>query len=182
MSKKKTIDSSVKTLKAETADEALVKSVPATFAKPPSERTDFDTMVQTQLEDFLAGRIAELTPQIDAGAAGVAERASAVEAASGAVEQARQAEEAAGAKATGAADELKAAEQALKAAGKAKKEFMPTIKAAESMNVVANEDFKTFSEGPMASFASLRDLTTPAPEPELAPEKEPLASGCPDLP
>lgn len=172
VAKKKSLDSFMKTLKAANADEVLLASVPATFAKPPSERSGFDTLVQTHLEDFLAGRISELTGQIEAGAAGVAERASVVEAAAGAVEQARLAEEAAAARSAEAVSDWQAAEQASKAAAKAKKEFMPSWQEAESAVVAAREDLRAFSEGPMAEFTSLRDRTTPAPEEaEPAPEE-----------
>jgi hypothetical protein len=147
-----------------TTDDSLLQSVPASFKKAPAERGDFDKMVIEQVEKTLKDRLAQLTSTLEAGSAGKAERAAAVEAAQGEVETAKSARMDTTESLSNAMAAQQEAAGALKEAQTKVKKFEPELKKTQAARDEKQVMLDIFQDGNMKAFAELESKVSASAE------------------
>lgn len=152
---KKHCDEVLKLLARCTIDESLSKSLPSCCQKAPADRGDFDKMALEQVQKTLEDKINELASKVEAGAAGKAERATAVEEAQKASEAAAEAKKAAGEILLDAEVEKENAAEALRAAKAEVAKFEPELAAATKVLDAAKETLKQFQDYTVSCFETL---------------------------
>jgi len=147
-------------------DTSLIEAMHTALTKSAETRGAFDNVIMTQLKDALTGFVAQKTQEVQAGQPDKDARAAAVSAAKDALDAAEAHEKGckdAVADAEKAVDDGKAAGRA---AAKACSNWLPDLKETMDSYDDAKAGLKSFQEGPLAAYAELVDMETPAPEPE----------------
>merc|ERR1719201_840033 len=160
-------------------DASLMEASFKVLEKKKDDRGDgFDETCLGQLKGSFSNSIAKLEAELAEGAPGKAARAAAVEEAAGAKDAAEKTQEDLKAAAEKAKGEKDAAAEGVKAAKQSLDDFLPDLKAAGDALDEAKVSLEDFTDGPLASYNELKDLTEdtfkPPPEPEPA-EDEPAA-------
>jgi len=159
-------------------DSSLMEASFKVLEKAKDDRGDgFDDTCLSQLKASFAKSIAGLEAELAEGAPGKAARAAAVEEAAAAKAAAEKTQEDLKAAADKAKEEKDAAAEGVKAAKQSLDDFLPDLKAAGDALDESKVSLEDFTEGPLASYGELKDLTEdtfkpPEPEPE---EDEPAA-------
>jgi len=160
-------------------DSSLLESAPAALAKKPEERGEFDKTILGHMDTQFEKCLEALSAEISGLEPGKQEREAKVAAAKSVADAAAAKLGAATTAVKDAKDALKAGEKALKAATLSVKNWLPDVKVMFDSLDEATEELKTFKEGPLQTFETLKDLETPPPppeEPEEPEEPEPAAA------
>jgi len=143
-------------------DDTLLETLPSVVGKNPAVRSEFDTVVITQVEKALVEKssvleveLNQLQPDKDARASLVATAQAREAAAKEALTSAKHAHAA-------ATSEVSSAENALAAAEKEWKGFGAEMKVIEATEVTAKEELSEFVEGPITAFSTLKMISAPA--------------------
>lgn len=146
-------------------DKALVDALEGALKQAPDSRSAFGHSTIAQYGEILAAKSGECAAIIAAGAAGKGERAAAVEKANGD----RMEADATQHKAQVALDELEAqlaqGKKDAKAADARVKHYFSDMKVLMDGLDKMRGDMKSFIEGPVADFESLKELSPPPPPP-----------------
>lgn len=153
-------------------DDSLMTATQSALSKPPDARGPFDAMAINQLEEQISKTIAEFDAKISDSEPATAARAAAVAKAQVAHDATKTKQKASAGIFTSAQEDETECETALTAARKAVKDLTAEARKAASGLMKATAQLDQFLEGPMATFADLRDRETPPPP--LA-EPEPVA-------
>jgi len=143
-------------------DDTLLETLPSVVTKNPAVRSEFDTVVITQVERALADKSSALEVELNHLQPDKDARASLVDAALACETAAKEALMAAKQAHAAATSEVNNAVNALAAAEKEWKGFGAEMKTIEATEVTAKEELSEFLEGPIASFSALKMLTAPA--------------------
>jgi len=140
-------------------DMSLLQTVPAAFAKAPSDRGSFDKVVMSQMEAEFQKRLATFTDDLANGALAKRDRAARVEAASSEHAQALASEEVAKTAREAARMAQKEAETEHKALLKAQQQGTSDLDKASAGVDAAKAELTEFDEGPLAAFKELLEFT-----------------------
>jgi len=155
-------------------DKALVDVLAGTLKQSPESRSAFTVNSIKEFETVLIAKSKEHQAIVDAGQAGRAERAAAVQACEDTKKVAKDTEEAVGKQLDEFKEKLSDAKKHEKnAAGRVQSYYPDMKKLMDSMDN-AKSDLAAFQHGPLADFAMLKERVKPvAPvEPEAAPAEE----------
>merc|ERR1712110_1087513 len=142
-------------------DDTLLETLPSVVCKNPDERSEFDTIVVTQVENTLLKKSSALEVELDTLRPDRDARAALVATAHSKEAAAKEALTAAKQQHVSASAEVSNAEDALAAAQKAWKGFGAEMKAVEATEVTVKEELSEFLEGPITAFSTLKMLTSP---------------------
>merc|ERR1712187_976687 len=126
-------DAFIKMLKANKFEAALLQALPPVLAKEPATRTEFDSLVLSNLEEAITTEISKLDKVVQDLVPSKEERTGAATAAESAVEAAKAQVEAADVAQKDAESAIKGGEVVVKDAKKALKAFGPGAKEAETV-------------------------------------------------
>jgi hypothetical protein len=154
-------------------DASLLQTVPAAFAKAPSDRGSFDDLVMSQVEAEFKKHLATLTDEFANGEPAMKDRAAKVEAASNEHAQALAFEEAAKTAKEASRTEQKEAETEHKAMLKAQQQAASDLRAASAGVDAAKAELTELDEGALAAFKELLEFTEIPPPSPVPAEKEP---------
>lgn len=156
-------------------EDSLAKSIPATVAKRPSERSSLDGIVFQQIEAYIQGRLQELDTALQ-------QLAPELEKHDADLERSREDLEEKNKAAQLAASELKTAKAATKSATTARaqavsavEEYVPTRDAAHAARDAKIAEFAAFREGGARCYRELRGREEPADETGAAAAGQPEA-------
>jgi hypothetical protein len=161
----------LKVAKTYSFDRGMADALPKACSTAAADRTDFDRMVIEKLEAAFTKAEGDLQVQLDAQAPGRAERATAVEAAKHALEEAKAAEKTAKAAVEAAEEAVGEAKKAMGAAKKSVSNFLPDMKRLMDGYDELKASLTAF-DATRATFAELKELMPPPPEPEPVVEVE----------
>mmetsp|Transcript_102882 Transcript_102882/g.331561 ORF Transcript_102882/g.331561 Transcript_102882/m.331561 type:complete len:421 (-) Transcript_102882:242-1504(-) len=152
-------------LREEQFDESLVTSLPTALSKATDARGSFDMMVLTQFEQEVVVRVAAMKATLDGAEGAKAERTQRLESSRKTFEEAKNAQLESASIFTKAQEEEARREEALRLAKHQMSDLRKEARAFFKSVERATFDLKFFSDGPMAAFAALRELTAPPPPP-----------------
>lgn len=162
-----------KELKGFGVDTSLIDSLHVVFSKDPAERGEFDSTIVGQLNAELATKTADFAAKIQVEEPGKATREAAVAAAQGAYDTAKEALTTAKAGLAASGQKVADGEKSVKVAKDKFTHFDSDMKQLDAKLVTSKKELADFTSDALGSFASLKALTAPVPEPEVV---EPAAA------
>lgn len=170
---KKHVGKVVDALKSAKADKSLIDSLPATFAKLPAERGEFDKLAWDTVEKIFTSRKAEADEKLARFEAGEAANAALakVQACEAALSDAKSQVEKDDLELTTRNTARTDAEAAMKAAADETKGAEKKAKAATSAKESAEENLKTLQEA-VRTFESLREYGAPTEQQQEITQEE----------
>jgi len=162
-------------------DASLLLTVPAAFAKAPSERGSFNNVVIEQMEAEFQNRMVTFTDELANGEPAKKERADEVEAASSEHAQALASEEAAKSTKEAARTAQKESETEHDARVKEQQQGMRDMDSASKRLDAAKAELAVLHDGPLSAFRGLLEFTEVPPPPAPVPASEdPTAADAPE--
>jgi len=144
-------------------EESMLTALPVALSKAPDARGQFDLMAIGQLETEIGNKVSEQEAILIAAKPGQDKCEAVVREAQECLNNARQAQRVAAKNFDDASKHQTCCEEALTVAQKAVRGITSSSKRLESEVYAAEAELEIFQQGPMETFKTLRERTTPAP-------------------